>query len=332
MPGIITSVLPLVLQRIANSTGPTAITRLCHVVAHALLLDADATLPVLMSTSVTLPARGPLSLQSEAPTEEEAQAMQASLTAAAAAGSGAPTQLGVVIFCRAVNKFFSLIVAPLTKALLIAALAALLPHASVLEALASVTVLSDQTEILGASAASSVAAGTRGATKGKTRKVSVTLAVRVLSIVIKQWADLVASEEDADTNDSDSEAEEGGAARGARHRPSPFADADDVAHLLGEHDDSDADEEDMMYLADLMSGGNGMGMGTTLNDLIRAAAMGHSDDEEEEDDGGDGLGFNVGRQFDDEEMEDIATWEEVADAGEEAVKYGMLPRDPVLRA
>jgi len=362
--GLLEGVVPALLHRLALARLPSSVQRLAHAVGHAVIVGgAEAVAPILAGCTVTLPVAGMLSAHADAPTQIEADAIAAQATALAAAGSGFP-QSGLVLFARAVIRYFAFIESPVTKQVLVTALVALLRLPTVREALSAHSVPSESREVVAAAGSADGEAGgpasrTRGKKaaasggKGLKRMVPIPLSARVLALVIREWNMLLHDDDESEAtsddedDDEDEEGGGGGVYRRGRAAGTRFVDADAAAKLYGyggsdEDTDDDGDMgRDGRLLADILAGGDGgLGSGNKLAELMMAAAMGHDDSEDGDGDGeggdGDGLGNRFKREYDDAEVGQIAMWDEIVDApatAEEAAAAASrppLPLDPVV--
>lgn len=342
-PGLVEGVVPALLHRLAAARLPSTVARLLHALAHAVIVAGVETVgPVMLGVTVRLPPSGPLAAHADLGPGAEQDAMAARAAEMDAAGA-AVSQNGLLLFARTTARFFSLLDTPLTKALLCAALAGLLRVPVALESLSSITVQGERTEAVGGAGkagggGSSVADRTRKKV-GATKQVQVPLSVRLLTLVIKEWAMLVGEEEseagdgssDEDEDDDEDRADAGaGSGRGTytrgRAAGSRFVDADAARDVYGlgsddDDDDDDSDDDkglrkDELLLADLLGGGDGgLGTGMGLAALMRAAQEEEDRDEDgdEDEEGGDGVANRYRREFDDEEVARIAEWDEIED-------------------
>jgi hypothetical protein len=345
VPGFAAMVLPALATRLTTARLTTFVTRLTHAISHCLICDFDASVPVLMETSIVLPPSGYLSVQASASSAIEGAAM------AAANLANPASQSALAIYLRAVSKYYELLSSPISRQVIMHAITRLLTVPAVLEHTACIPVAG----VHEANTAKSHSSGpkTRSKTGGALLFQPVSLPVRMLTLAIKEWADAVTEEEEeaeeSDSGDSEneSEEEEGGivgndgegeerGGKGKRHK-SPFLDADRVEDVL---DDDRAyrkkskkrgsvSEEELMYLTDLLGGGDAMGSGKTIADLLAAGHhLGDNDDSGEDEE--DGYDNGIEAEAENEDVAELSIWDEVGVPGEEGIKYAPIPHDAVV--
>lgn len=341
-------VMPALLERLCQARMPSLVARLAHSISHCIITDMDESLALLHATKLVLPDSGFLSAKASAASISEAA------TIAAMASQETVIQDGLTVFLRVCAHFIPLISSALSKQVVFSAVMRLLAQPAVVEATGGVLV-STQKEALSAYGIS----GPKTRSRGPITYEHVSLPVRLLTLVIQEWAGAVTEEEEAEEGETeeeegtDEDTDEEGAATGGgggqvatsgKYRKSPFVSADLVEGLMEEavaagggrnsgnkhkKGSTQDDYADMVYLSDLISGGDAMGSGNGIAGLL-ASGNGFGDDDDDDDGGLEGGDFTA--TADQEARDEIAIWDEMPEPSEEGIKYRQLPHDKVISA
>lgn len=282
-------------RRMAVSRLPSTQERLACAVAYAVVADQDPASPVtayLGTISVQLAELGPTSIE------------------------GHKSAPAIVVWAKIVCHYIDLCSHATAKRLLEAAISRVLTHRPTFALLSGFKVDGEQVDT--ATSDSGAAGKTRAARKKAGRTLQQTLVpipVRLLTKMVLQWFadcddaagvndeedgddddgyDTDSSDgEDGDDDDQDEAGDGGGRRRGAGR--SPFVESSALRGMGMGYDDgsdddgsgSDGDGKEMMFLSDLVGGGDGLGAlgGRTLAEILAHGGGGDTDDDEDGSDG-----------------------------------------------